>query len=99
MDIVQFIHSINPNNITTADLIINYIDQTYLLYSLVPEDSNVMVSNNSLNSISFNVSTSKSNINNLSKVIDTNKVFQPYRKQIMVDYISNSNTINITMKK
>lgn len=99
MDMIQFIHSINPNSISTSDLIINYMDQTYLLYSLVPEDGKVMVSNNSLDSISFNVSTTKSNIRNLSKLIDANKVFQPYRKQILVDYIIDSNTINLTMKK
>ena len=99
MDMTQFIHSINPNSISTSDLIVKYIDQTYLLYSLVPEDSNVMVSKNSLDSISFSVSTTKNNIHNLSKLIDANSVFQPYRKQILVEYIINPDSINLTMKK
>lgn len=84
--------------ITTSDLFINYFDQSMLLYSLVPEGSKVIVSNNSLNSIQFSVTTTKTNANRLSKQLNTNNIFNPYRKYISVEYIQEGNTIDLTMK-
>ena len=97
MDRIQFIHSINSNMITTSDLFINYFDQSMLLYSLVPEGSKVIVSNNSLNSIQFSVTTTKTNANHLAKQLNTNNIFNPYRKYISVECTQEDNTLDLTM--
>lgn len=97
MDLINFIHSIDPNNITTSDLFINYLDQSFLLYTLVPEDSKVMVSNNSLNSISFTIKTTEKNIAYIDSVVETTQLFRPYRKNISVDKSIDSDSINLRM--
>ena len=97
MDRVQFIHSINPNMITTSDLFINYFDQSMLLYTLVPEGSKVIVSNNSLNSIQFSITTTKTHANHLAKFLNTNNIFNPYRKFVSVEYTQDNNILNLTM--
>jgi len=98
MDRIQFVHSINPNRITTKDLFIDYLDQSMLLYDLVPEDSSISVSDNNLDLISFDVYTSKSNINNLSKFLSDNPVMVEYKKPISLQFAATDKLLSITMR-
>lgn len=98
MDRIEFIHSINPNNITTTNLFVEYIDQSMLLYEIIPEGSDVNVSDNTLDSITFNIQNTKTNINKLAKYINNNSVLIEYRKPIFMQYNVNNNTMILTMK-
>jgi hypothetical protein len=98
MDRIEFIHSINPNHITTKDLIIDYLDQSMLLYDLVPEDSTVSVSDNNLDLISFDVYTTKKNIIKLSNYLTNNPVIVEYRKPINLNFTQSDNILSITMR-
>ena len=98
MDRIEFIHSINPNQITTNDLFIDYLDQSMLLYDLVPEGCKVSVSDNNLDLICFDIYTTKTNVNKLTNYLTNNPVIVEYRKPINLNFNRSDNIISITMR-
>lgn len=71
MDRISFLHSINPGSLSLVNVVLNYLDQTMLLYNLVGENDSVSVIDNSTNYISYQIKNKdQSYINNLASTVN-----------------------------
>lgn len=99
MDRIQFINSINHKDKQLPDLVCKYIDQYMLLYDLVDRKDKIQyVSDNGINQINFQVSSSPQAISNLTANISAATNVKRYERVIHVEETAVSNIIvNISM--
>lgn len=101
IDRISFLHSINPGSLSTADLVVRYLDQFMLLYDLVDEQDNVSVIDNSTNYISYQIQNQDPNyIRALGDQLMNMQPVQLYANPLITKVNNqDSQSLNITIYK